>query len=242
MNAATATSTLPTESALSLPTDLIDRGDDALTAWAIDWLGLDLADLWPALDDDGRDALRETADDDETYDDDDDAETALAARVEADHGADLPDDFVLDHAPDGLGLIVTPITDTDHRDPYLLDRADLTTVIRDGWAGVLYAAGLVVAPGVYSLPSGERTYDAGDDGPAVTLSQHDWQGFSAPDSTVLRDAMRSSDIRAMIAAARTARDYTADLVLADAIQEVGTAVCESVAETIRTAVRIAQGL
>lgn len=41
--------------------DLVDRGDVALAAWAIDWLGdsIDLAAEWEALDDDGRDWLVE---------------------------------------------------------------------------------------------------------------------------------------------------------------------------------------
>lgn len=38
-------------------TDLIDRDDAELATWAIEWLGLDLAALWPDLDDDGRDWL-----------------------------------------------------------------------------------------------------------------------------------------------------------------------------------------
>jgi hypothetical protein len=38
-------------------TDLIYRGDDDLTAWAIEWCGVDIAAEWPALDDDQRDAL-----------------------------------------------------------------------------------------------------------------------------------------------------------------------------------------
>lgn len=178
-------------------------------------------------------ALAESADDGATHAEEAAGEAALAARVESE----------CETVPDGFGLrllagVLSVVPDDADQEERPLSREELEHVTRHGWAGVLYAAGLIEGPGVYDAPDG-RHYD---DGATVVRFAADWRGLH-----VSAGVMAASDanrigiaLRDLIVATRATAVGHADLVLADAVQDTGYEGSEAVAQIIRAAVAAEQ--